>query len=724
MEDMEDSSSTGFEPLFIKEEDPDPNRTFMEQNECHPAQSGFSFTRTQLNPSTVIKPYLQEMDELLRNCQELTGIPFGSKFSASYDETNLTETTQCHRKEVTMDSYEETSVSPHAYLSTSYIDTQMDGVGDEDQPAQGQAQGLDQIINRCGVTTDICHQKEMPLTSAGNKLSDSMVEYEGQLVGMLAMLESCMEETGMDFEPQDWATDGTQEYVHISTKSNLRRGTTLVPIRQERLTKLETHPLKFESCVSPHDERNAVCRESRNEVTFGSAPIGSQPGPVLSFDNTDGFSMERFEGQENSKGAQGGIDGQFRFSGPSLPLDSPQDDPMCCEETKTGCMFTNEDTFTKGDMTGIEVNSECPADDTQELGMDSNNLESGMNELSAVGSQMEECIQEVQQLKLRRKELLAEVLKLRGDKDTEELKEGNEEGEETEEQIDCKVAELMNAIRMEEEGRGEERKKEIQGLRVERADEEKRIWTVNLERQGLHGELRKLKRRLFAIARECAHSQVALNTQRREMELLKRDEENMKSLVLQLTEERTKLRGDQQEQLLGLQAELYAQGTSLPSNTKDEMTQCKRHSCGDIQQFLQGGLKALESRYEPIMLALLKRREITAEALVKAKDQAQVLKTQLTPLMEEIQKLHLQRTCLEEKIRLCCMQRREDVGQYKERVNTLEERSRELKTELKIQKRKIKEIEELKDTLNKHLQLYRQAIEDHQCDDEQKQSDG
>lgn len=71
------------------------------------------------------------------------------------------------------------------------------------------------------------------------------------------------------------------------------------------------------------------------------------------------------------------------------------------------------------------------------------------------------------------------------------------------------------------------------------------------------------------------------------------------------------------------------------------------------------------ARYEPILLALLKRREITAGALVKAKEQAQELRAQMRPLKEEIQKLKLQRSCLEEKLKLICIHRREDVGQYK-----------------------------------------------------------
>lgn len=71
------------------------------------------------------------------------------------------------------------------------------------------------------------------------------------------------------------------------------------------------------------------------------------------------------------------------------------------------------------------------------------------------------------------------------------------------------------------------------------------------------------------------------------------------------------------------------------------------------------------ARYEPILLTLLKRREATGGALVKAKEQAQELKAQLRPLKEEIETLKLQRACLEEKLKLIHIQRKEDVGQYK-----------------------------------------------------------
>ncbi|XP_059205532.1 syncoilin [Centropristis striata] len=707
---MEDDNmpSAGFAPLFIKEEDADPDRTLMEQSE-NTAESALNFISSQRNQSALIKPYLQEMDDLLKSCEELTGIPFGSHFSASYNETSLTESSHSHSKEeVTMESCGETSHSPQAYLSTGYIDTHMDGAGSEHQTAQVQSQGSGTSVKRCGVTTEAFRQNEMPLTSAGTKLSETMVEYEGQLLGMLAMLENCMEESGMDFEPQGWATESSQEYVHIGKKPNPFRGTTLVPVQHERATKMETQSMQSECWDGQDAGGDRVTKESRNEETVGSVTNGRQQNQALRCDNLGSFSMETLECQD-----QGVLDCQFRFSGQSGRTESGS---MYCEATRTRHMSTDDETYVKNNVTGIEVDTtESAAEERQELKMDTLDLGSGLSELAAVGSQMEECIEEVQRLQVRRKELLMEVLELRGNKD-----EGSNE-EETGEQIDRKVAELINALKKEEEGRREERKKEIQSLREERADEERMLWKANLERQGLYEELRKLKRRLFAMARDCAHNQAALNSQQREVELLKREEEKLQSLVHQLTEEGSQLRAAQQQQVLDLKAALHAQSASKTSNTQEELTECRRHSCGDVQQYLQDGLKALEDRYEPMLLTLLKRREATAAALVKAKEQAQELKAQLRPLKEEIQKLNLQRACLEEKLKLIYIQRREDVGQYKETVYFLEDSSRELKTELKIQKRKTKEIEELRDSLTKQLLLYRAAIKDHnKCDAEEK----
>lgn len=483
MEDMDDDiSSNGFEPLFIKEEDGEPDRNLVEQRECITAQSGLNFAGVSLNPSALIKPYLQEMDDLLKSCEELTGIPFGSRLSESYTETSMSRETHLQGKdEVKVESYTGMNVSPQAYLSTSYIDTHMDEAGTEDQPGQCQAQSIGTIINRCGVTPIVSLQTEMPLTSAGNKLSETMVKYEGQLMGMLAMLESSVEEAGMDFEPKDWATDTSQEYVHICKNLQVCRGTPVpvpvpVPILQERSEMLEAQPMQLESWAAQHADED---KDSGGEMTECSVINGSEQNPLLGCDNLSGFSVERVEKSENFKTDQGNLDPQFRFLGISA-----------------------QDKF--------KIDTTC--------------FSSGMDELQDLGSQMEECIEGVRLLQKRRKELLAEVLELRGNEDREDMEGRNEEEEETEEGINSKVAELMNILKKEEEARREERKWEIQSLKKERAEEERRMWKVNLERQGLQDELRKLKRRLFTVARDCAHNQTILNAQHRAVELLKREE--------------------------------------------------------------------------------------------------------------------------------------------------------------------------------------------------------
>ncbi|XP_029023881.1 syncoilin [Betta splendens] len=623
MEDMEDdASSAGVDILFIKEDDRDPNRSIVEHREGNTTQSGLSFTRVQLNPSALIGPYLQEMDDLLKSCEELTGLPFTSRFSGNQD-----------TDEVTMKSYTGINAPPQTYPSSSYIDTHVHGAGSK---STGTAN------NR---------KTDMPLTSAGKALSETMVQVEGQLLGMLAMMDSSVEDTRMDFESQGWTTDTSQEYVHIGP--------------------------------NPHVSRE---RESQE----------AQPMQLERTDHDTTSKNSSFKAEQKDLDA-------LTFSRPTKPLDTEESDAMCCEGTKTEYMFTI------GTEAEVDI-CETHMPDQQDVTMDMTLLRSGADELQGLEAQMEACIEGVQLLYEKRKKLLVEVLELRGEKDRGATEESNEE---TEEAINGKVTELMNVLQKEEEARREERKREIHNLKEERAEEERRVWKINLERQGLQDELRKMRRRLFIVARDCAHSQATLNSQHRAVQLLKTEDEQLQAVALQLTEEGCQIRTTQQKLLLELQARLDAHSSGQTPNTQEELTECRRHSCGDIQQYVQGVLRALEDRYEPILLALLKRREAAAAALVKAKEQAQELKAQLGPLTEEAQKLKLQKACLEEKFKLIRMHWREDVGQYKETVCCLEERSRELKTELKIQKKKTKETEGLRDSLAKQLRLYMAATEEH-----------
>ncbi|XP_034017198.1 syncoilin [Thalassophryne amazonica] len=691
MEDLDDiTSSSEFESLFIQE-DVVQDKILMEQRvQGNTAQPGHTFTATRLNDSSVVQPYLQNMNDLLKSCEETIGVPFGSRFSASFTDTRPTKPTHDQSEnEGSTDRSGETS--SQTYPPTNYIDTHVDRYEPERPPAQPHSRGTGSAIT-CGLTLGISDQTQMPLTAAGTKLSATMMDYEDQLLGMLAMLESCMEDTSMDFEPRGWATDVSQEYVHISKNLSLQKCPTPTP---GQLTRSEKEPVPCDAWVADCLEGENICEERKRGPA--AAAIGSMESIFHSSDNrvfpVESLGIER---EVNYKTSPSVIKSHVSSSGQSMPLEDTEDEQKHCDETTTEYMTTSKGTAdTEMDHTAEETETKSEGPDTR----------SSISELEALGSQLEECIEEIQRLEKKRTELLTEVLKLRGQENQEEADKSNEEETET------KVAELMEVLKREAEGRSQERQREIQSLREERVVEEKRMWQVNLERQALQEEIRRLKRRLFTTARDCAHSQASLNAQKHQMDLLKRDEESLQSLVTQLTEENSQLRSAQQQQLSGLkaalQAQRFSQSFSKTSNSQEELTECRRHSCGDIQQYLQGGLKALEDRYEPILLALLKRRESTAGALPKANEQAQELRAKLGPLRDESQKLKLQRSCLEEKLKLILIQRRENVERYKETVYGLEENSRELKTELKILMRKIREMEELKDSLAKQLPIFR-----------------
>lgn len=640
MENLEDNvSSSGFVSLLIQEE----NEVLYENSpERPPAQSDHTFMAPHFNQTMSIGPYLKEMDDLLKSCEELTCLT-NSPWSESYE----------NKGDNAMKTYSETK--PQEYMSTSCMDTHEDKAEDTSRQVQ-----LQENFDSYGASSS------MPLTSAGNELSESMVEYEGQLLGMLDMLESRMEEIPMDCEPQDWT--GNEEYVHIPK-----------PFK-------ETHATLMNFCVHQDDTRTDVC------VTKGG-----QTQNIFSCDNVYSSSVKSLE-----KSSESGFCKDLHADQVELKpqLECTGNEQMMYEDTykcaKEECMLD-----LAADNTGL----------LSEAKLDTVGLSCGANDLETLGSKLDKCIDEVQCLEQRRKELLAEVVELSGLSYQKETAVTNEQ--EDMDQMENKVEELIRTLKKEELLRRDKSKSELESLRWERAEEERKLWRVNVERQGLQNQLWKLKRRLFAIARECAHSQAALSAQHQHVEMLKKEQEELQSVVVQLSEDSTKLQMGHQQELLSLKAELLATSSSHMSNNQEEVTQCRRDSCEDIQKYLQDRLKALEERYEPILIALLKRREAAVDACTKVKEQAQELKVQMAPLRDEIQKLKLQKACLEEKLKLIHFQRKEDMGQYKEKVSFLEESCRELKMELKIQKSKTKEMEALKESLSKKLLLYRSGIENH-----------
>ncbi|XP_067112425.1 desmin-like [Osmerus mordax] len=630
--DFQPDPSAGF--LFIDEEEEEKEEGMergRETGECIRApsllQAGGRGSGTGLGRAPLYGAHLGEMDELLRSCEGLTGVLLGSPLSTPHPDP--------HPRWAGTDTASDGSSRrprggrPVRRIEPPFAPAWM-GLG----PGGGRARPTHRV--RAPRWTG-----PAALTSAGTELSGTMTEYQTELLGMLAMLESCMEEAGMDLTPVDWDERPEQGYLSLG-----------------RNREAQSPPLR--PWVEQGEEGGlygGTCAETGTyvdvRVDVGGSGLCSDPLET-------GVSMEGpLGGVGDSEGtaATGHMSGVSRGGADPNPLEPA----------------------------GTGVGVEALGGDREELG--------------ALGARLEGCIEEVGRLEGRREELLAEVLRLRGE-------EGEGRGEEA-------VEALLRVLGVEAEARRGERMREVGSLRGERREEEGRLARARLERQGWQEETRRLKRRLFAVARDCAHSQVALATQQSDVDSFLKGQEELQSHVAQLTEEVSQLRSAHRDQLASLQARLQAHTSSQTPSPQEELSQCRRHSCGDIQQYLQGGIKALEERYEPVLLGLVKRREGGAGALVKAREQAQELRARLGPLREERQRLELQRVCLEERLTLMDMQRREDVKRHRDMVGRLEESSRQLKTELLVQKRKSKKLEELKDTLNKTILQYRDAIQDH-----------
>ncbi|XP_012695417.2 syncoilin [Clupea harengus] len=291
-------------------------------------------------------------------------------------------------------------------------------------------------------------------------------------------------------------------------------------------------------------------------------------------------------------------------------------------------------------------------------------------DLGALGALFEECIEEVGRLERRR---------------------------------DALVSELLEAERPLAEG--------VQALRAELGHAHKQLQHCDLQKEDLRESMRLLKRQLFAVAKACAQSQMELSSRKHDVQQLGTLQEELQVQFQTLTEEAAQLRSQHQSRLQSLQEqEEEVQETPAPA---DLLSPGRRASC-DLQQYLQGALCALEEWYEPRLVALLKRREGGQEALRRAKEEAQELRGRLGPLREEHQRLLLQRACLEEKHTLMDHHRRESLDHYKGTVDHLEESSRQLRTELQVQRRKTKEMEALKNSLMEQLCLYRDRTEDHE----------
>ncbi|NWW48683.1 SYNCI protein, partial [Pedionomus torquatus] len=263
--------------------------------------------------------------------------------------------------------------------------------------------------------------------------------------------------------------------------------------------------------------------------------------------------------------------------------------------------------------------------------------------LEELGDYFQECIEAVEQLEKERDSLIAELSQLR-EPALQEIRHAHEE--------------IQAACRL--------------------------LAKVELERDNLKDEIRQIKQKLFKVTKECVACQYQLESRRHDLS------------------QHAAYRGELESQAGQLSGEL----SQLKETCEKEKEESRRLSM-EFESFVAESRRGLEEHYEPQLLRLLERREAGAKALQEMQGEIQGMKEALRPLQGEVSRLRLQNRSLEEQIVLVKQKRDEEVGQYREQVEELEDRLKELKNGVQLQQRKNQELEELRTSLHRELSIYK-----------------
>ncbi|XP_073471451.1 syncoilin isoform X1 [Aquarana catesbeiana] len=226
---------------------------------------------------------------------------------------------------------------------------------------------------------------------------------------------------------------------------------------------------------------------------------------------------------------------------------------------------------------------------------------------------------------------------------------------------------------------------------------------VELERDTLREEIKGIRCRLFRVTKECVACQYQLENRRQELAQRKAEREELEVLAARLTEELSQLRDTFTQQREGEELRLRAPHTRRVSHEIQE----RRRLSADLQSLTEEQHNSLQDEYGPKLLQLLERVERGAQAVKDKQEELLRMREQIRPLQGEACYLQAQKYNLQEQILLKKKKRGEEALLYREQLQDLEDRRREIKISVQLQEHQNKELEELRKSLAKELAVYK-----------------